>query len=111
MPRTTGRQQQRNRQTNDLVAGGSCQPCARACLEGLTMTTLTTTIGQIVRGDRVVFPPYLYAAYQSTKLRAPTQALIEVPLTLSELTGPGPVMSSVTPEDADMTRNAGTGSE
>src|SRR6185369_5670052 len=75
------------------------------------MTTLTTTIGQIVRGDREVFPPYLYAAYQSTKLRAPLLELIEVPLTLSELTGPGPVVSRVTPEDADMTRNAGTGGE
>ena len=75
------------------------------------MTTLTTTIGQIVRGDREVFPPYLYAAYQSTKLRAPEFPLIEVPLTLSELTGPGPVISRVTPEDADMTRNAGTGGE
>jgi protocatechuate 3,4-dioxygenase beta subunit len=75
------------------------------------MTTLTTTIGQIVRGDREVFPPYLYAAYQSTKLRAPLLPLVEVPLTLSELTGPGPVISRVTPEDADMTRNAGTGGE
>jgi protocatechuate 3,4-dioxygenase beta subunit len=34
-----------------------------------------------------------------------------VPLTLSELTGPGPVVSAVTPEDADLTRNAGTGGE
>jgi protocatechuate 3,4-dioxygenase beta subunit len=75
------------------------------------VTTLTTTIGQIVRGDREVFPPYLYAAYQSTKLRSPELALVEVPLTLSELTGPGPVVSRVIPEDADMTRNAGTGGE
>ena len=75
------------------------------------MTTLTTTIGQIVRGDREVFPPYLYAAYQSTRLRAPAQPLVEMPLTLSELTGPGPVVSRVTPEDADMTRNSGTGGE
>jgi protocatechuate 3,4-dioxygenase beta subunit len=34
-----------------------------------------------------------------------------VPLTLSELTGPGPAISAVTPEDADLTRNAGTGGE
>ena len=73
--------------------------------------TLTTTIGQIVRGDRDVFPPYLYDAYRSTVRRAPTQALIDVPLTLSELTGPGPAISAVTPEDADLTRNAGTGGE
>ena len=72
---------------------------------------LTTTIGEIVRGDREVFPPYLYDAYQSTMRRAPLQPLVDVPLTLSELTGPGPVISRVTAEDADLTRNAGTGGE
>lgn len=69
------------------------------------------TISDIVRGDREVFPPYLYEAYQSTRRRAPTLPLIEVPLTLSELTGPGPAISAITPEDADLTRNAGTGGE
>jgi protocatechuate 3,4-dioxygenase beta subunit len=69
------------------------------------------TIGDIVRGDREIFPPYLYEAYQSTRRRAPTLALIEVPMTLSELTGPGPVISAITPEDADLTRNARTGGE
>jgi protocatechuate 3,4-dioxygenase beta subunit len=69
------------------------------------------TIGEIVRGDREIFPPYLYEAYQSTRRRAPTMPLIEVPLTLSELTGPGPAISAITPEDADLTRNAGTGGE
>lgn len=70
-----------------------------------------TTIGAIVRGDREVFPPYLYEAYQSTRRRVPLFPLIDVPLTLSELTGPGPVISAITPEDADLTRNAGTGGE
>lgn len=69
------------------------------------------TIGDIVRGDREIFPPYLYEAYQSTRRRAPLLSLIEVPLSLSELTGPGPVISAITPEDADLTRNAGTGGE
>jgi protocatechuate 3,4-dioxygenase beta subunit len=69
------------------------------------------TIGDIVRGDREVFPPYLYEAYQSTRRRAPTLPLIEVPLTISELTGPGPAVSVITPEDADLTRNAETGGE
>lgn len=69
------------------------------------------TIGEIVRGDREVFPPYLYDAYQSTRRRAPMLPLIEVPLTLSELTGPGRAISAITPEDADLTRNAGTGGE
>jgi protocatechuate 3,4-dioxygenase, beta subunit len=75
------------------------------------MTTLTTSIGEIVRGDREVFPPYLYTAYQSTRHRAPSLPLLDVPLSLSELTGPGPAVSRVTPEDADLTRNAGTGGE
>ena len=70
-----------------------------------------TTIGEIVRGDREVFPPYLYAAYRSTVLRAPGRPLVEVPLTISELTGPGPFLGAVTPADADLTRNAGTGGE
>ena len=52
------------------------------------------TIGDIVRGDREVFPPYLYEAYQSTRRRAPTLPLIDMPLTLSELTGPGPAISA-----------------
>ena len=71
----------------------------------------TTTIGDIVRGDREVFPPFLYAAYRSTVLRSPRLPLIEVPLTLSELTGPGPAISAVTPADADLTSNAATGAE
>ena len=72
---------------------------------------LETTIGDIVLGDRKVFPPYLYAAYRATILRAPDQPLIDVPLTLSELTGPGPAVSAVTPADADLTTNAATGGE
>ncbi|MDI3341481.1 MAG: protocatechuate 3,4-dioxygenase subunit beta [Sphaerobacter sp.] len=71
----------------------------------------STTIGTIIRGDREVFPPYLYAAYRASNRRSPNLPLIEVPLTLSELTGPGPAISEVTPEDADLTRNAGTGGE
>jgi protocatechuate 3,4-dioxygenase beta subunit len=66
-----------------------------------------TSIGDIVLGDREVFPPYLYAAYRATMLRSPSIPLLDVPLTLSELTGPGPAVSAVTPEDADLTRNAG----
>ena len=72
---------------------------------------MITTIGEIVRGDASVFPPYLYDAYRSTIRRAPRQPLIEVPLTLSELTGPWRPAERVTPEDADLTRNAGTGGE
>jgi protocatechuate 3,4-dioxygenase beta subunit len=70
-----------------------------------------TTIGEIVRGDASIFPPYLYEAYRSTIRRAPHQPLVEVPLTVSELTGPSPRPRVVPPEDADLTRNAGTGGE
>ena len=72
---------------------------------------MITTIGEIVRGDASVFPPYLYDAYRSTIRRAPRQPLVEVPLTLSEMTGPWRPSEHVTPEDADLTRNAGTGGE
>lgn len=72
---------------------------------------MITTIGEIVRGDASVFPPYLYEAYRSTIRRAPHQPLVEVPLTVSELTGPSPRPRLVSPEDADLTRNAGTGGE
>ncbi|HKG24413.1 MAG TPA: protocatechuate 3,4-dioxygenase subunit beta [Thermomicrobiales bacterium] len=72
---------------------------------------MITTIREIVRGDAEVFPPYLYAAYRATILRSPRLPLIDVPLTLSELTGPGPAIGAVTPEDADLTRNAGTDGE
>lgn len=37
--------------------------------------------------------------------------LIEVPLTRSELGGPGPAVSASTPDDADLTKNAGTDGE
>ncbi|HYM68461.1 MAG TPA: protocatechuate 3,4-dioxygenase subunit beta [bacterium] len=61
--------------------------------------------------DAEVFPPYLYEAYRATIRRSPYETLIEFRPTLSELTGPGPAVSAVTPEDADLTRNAGTGGE
>ena len=72
---------------------------------------MVTTIGSIIRGDENVFPPYLYAAYRSTLRRSPALPLIDIPLTLTEVTGPGPAISEVPPEDADLTRNAGTGGE
>jgi protocatechuate 3,4-dioxygenase beta subunit len=55
-------------------------------------------------------PPSLSPAYRSTVKRAPLLAPVRVPPTLSELTGPGPVFSELSREDADLTTNAGTGS-
>ena len=49
------------------------------------------------------FPPYLYDAYRATVRRAPSQPLVEVPRTLSEVTGPGPLLGAASDEDADLT--------
>lgn len=72
---------------------------------------MITTIGEIVRGDADVFPPYLYEAYRATIRRAPRLPLVEVPLELVDPGGPLPNAVIVTPEDADLTRNAATGAE
>ena len=72
---------------------------------------MNTSIGEIVRGDANVFPPYLYEAYRATISRAPRMPLVEVPLTLSEHGNPPPNAIIVTPGDSDLTRNAGTGGE
>lgn len=57
------------------------------------------------------FPPYLYEGYRSTIRRAPGRPLIEVPHTLSERTGPGPVVSAASTADVDLTTNMETGAE
>ena len=63
------------------------------------------------RRDDAAFPPYDHPDYGSTRLRHPEQPLVALDHTLSEVTGPGPALSEVTEEDADLTRNAGTGEE
>lgn len=55
-------------------------------------------------------PPFNYPAYRSTVKRNPRQDLLSIVETLTETTGPGPVYTEVTSEDADLTTNAGTGS-
>lgn len=49
-------------------------------------------------------PPLLYPGYRSTSVRAPTQPLITIPQTISEVTGPVYGHSDVRPEEADLTR-------
>ncbi len=56
-------------------------------------------------------PPYLHEPYRSTVLRAPTKALIPLPQTLSEITGPVYGHDSVTELDADLTKNAAKNGE
>jgi protocatechuate 3,4-dioxygenase beta subunit len=59
-------------------------------------------------------PPFRYPDYKSTLKRSPDKDMVRILLTLSENTGPGPVMSQMSmeqlsAEDADLTTNAGTG--
>lgn len=54
-------------------------------------------------------PPFSYPDYKSTVLRGPKEDLLTIVQTLSETTGPGPIWSEVSEEDADLTTNAGTG--
>ena len=50
-----------------------------------------------------------YEAWEDVTRNEPALSSIAVPLTLSVLTGPGPVLGSVRPEESDLTTNAGTG--
>jgi protocatechuate 3,4-dioxygenase, beta subunit len=56
-------------------------------------------------------PPFSYDDYRSTIKRAPGRAMVSIVATLSEVTGPGPAWAELTPDDADLTTNAGTGGE
>ncbi len=56
--------------------------------------------------DWASHPPYLYADYKSSRLRAPGKPLIPLQATLSELTGPVYGHEAVGPLDNDLTRNA-----
>ena len=56
-------------------------------------------------------PPFKYPDYRSTIKRSPELGLVQIVQTLSEVTGPGPVWSELSSEDADLTTNAGTGGE
>jgi protocatechuate 3,4-dioxygenase beta subunit len=52
-------------------------------------------------------PPYLHPDYGSTRLRAPSQPLVHLRSTLTELTGPALGGGTVSPADADLTRQHG----
>src|SRR5688500_10381110 len=49
-------------------------------------------------------PGYLYPPYRSTVKRAPTQPLLTLPQTLSEVTGPLFRREEIGPDDNDLTR-------
>jgi len=68
-------------------------------------------VANVARSSDPNFPPYFYEAYRSTVRRSPRQPLIVVPHTLSEITGPGPAVSSADGEDNDLTQNLGAEGE
>jgi protocatechuate 3,4-dioxygenase beta subunit len=61
------------------------------------------------RDDGTVHPPLLYPAYGSTVARAPSQPLVVLPHSLTELTGPLLGAGRVTAADADLTRGTTDG--
>jgi protocatechuate 3,4-dioxygenase beta subunit len=56
--------------------------------------------------DWAAHPPHLHAPYRSTAKRAPTQAAIHVPQTLTERTGPSAPRNAIPPAEADLTKLA-----
>lgn len=67
-------------------------------LEGLTA-------GNQSSRDWEVHPPYLSPGYKSTILRAPSQPLVPLKHSLSELTGPVYGLEKLNPFDNDLTKN------
>ena len=59
---------------------------------------------QRFRAEDAGQPPALHPAYRSTVLRTPTQPPIEIPQTLTELTGPSDWAALMGGADADLTR-------
>src|ERR1700684_3111765 len=64
---------------------------------------LSGTIVPIRRHEPGTQPDYLYPAYRATRLRAPSQPLIFLPHTLSEVAGPVFGHSEIHPNDRDLT--------
>jgi protocatechuate 3,4-dioxygenase beta subunit len=52
-----------------------------------------------------------YEPWEEITRNEPTLSSIDEPLTLSEVTSPGPALSAARPEDSDLTTNPGTGQE
>jgi len=73
------------------------------------MTDPNPKISRYQARDERAHPPHLSPRYLSTLYRAPSQPLVLIPQSLSELTGPVFGHASVRPEDADLTTNASTG--
>ncbi|MEO3432857.1 protocatechuate 3,4-dioxygenase subunit beta [Inquilinus sp. CAU 1745] len=71
----------------------------------MTKGTIMAADGPFYPRDRAWQPPALSPGYKSTTLRAPRQALLSLPQTASELTGPVFGHSMLGPLDNDLIRN------
>jgi protocatechuate 3,4-dioxygenase, beta subunit len=69
------------------------------------MTQSPSQGGQFYARDRSWHPPALTPGYKSTALRAPRHALLSLPQTASELTGPTFGHGAIQPLDNDLIRN------
>ncbi|HWO35632.1 MAG TPA: protocatechuate 3,4-dioxygenase subunit beta, partial [Candidatus Acidoferrum sp.] len=63
----------------------------------------TVSVVPFRRHEPCTQPDYLYPAYRATRLRAPSQPLIFLPHTLSEVTGPVFGQSDIHPNDRNLT--------
>jgi protocatechuate 3,4-dioxygenase beta subunit len=95
----------------EMLRGNSLHEKTNHYDDGIMPNYLTQRESSNPRGDVIPFqrheagsqPDYLYPAYRSTRLRAPSQPLIFLPHTLSEVTGPRFGHSGVQASDRDLT--------
>src|SRR5690349_10953159 len=89
-------------------------------MRAVALQTIAAPTFEIERGTMAKLPgyrrqragqdsPHLHPAYKSTVRRAPSQAFIRMPHTLSEITGPHYAGTDVRPEEADLTKGTGPG--
>lgn len=52
-----------------------------------------------------------YEVWEEVTRNEPALSSLDAPLTLSVMTGPGPALRAILPDDSDLTTNAGTGQE
>jgi protocatechuate 3,4-dioxygenase beta subunit len=67
-----------------------------------------TSIDDLYQRDRSLHPPALTPDYKTSVLRSPKNALISLPGSISELSGPGFVPSDLGPLDHDLLKNCAT---
>lgn len=96
------------KQVREQKTGGSRPNDAYFCVQCRHNSALHDTIVRMKEYPRTqpgTQPEYLYEGYRSSVRRAPSQPLIQVPHTLSELTGPLYGHNPIGASDNDLTRH------